>query len=257
MDKPEIELPPLPANYESALRAALNYIFANFEPSCVIVAGSIMRGNPDPSSDFDLLVIHEHAWRQRVQKWFEGVPAEIFINSPAWMESYFVKEAKQGRPAMAHMTASGVLVFSRSAKSEEIVDAARASLEKGAHFSDEALLRQRYSAATLYEDAFEIADRDVSAAALILGRAVEATVRYWFSSRQRFTVRSKDQLSTIRAEDSKTGQWIEQSMCAPQWSLRIAAARELAQAVLGHTGFFEWESSVDKAPPSMGDESAG
>jgi L-aspartate oxidase len=250
MDVSEIALPALGRPYDSALREAVEYIFARYAPFCVIVSGSIVRGNPDPSSDFDILVMHELPWRQRVQKFFQGIPAEIFVNSPAWMEIYFKKEGAQGRPAMAHMAATGIVVFSNSPRTDEIVAAARASLEKGVNYSEEALTRQRYSAATLFEDAFDVAERDAAAAALILGRAVEATVQYWFSSRQRFTARSKDQLAAIRAEEARTGELIRCVFCEPRMDLRLAAARELAQSVLGRTGFFEWESAVDDSTPS-------
>ena len=235
-------LPTLSPRYDIALRAAMDYIFSNFEPFAVIVSGSIIRGNPDPSSDFDILVLHEHAWRRRVQKWFEGIPAEIFINSPAWVESYLTQEAAEGRPIFAHMLATGVVVFSSSSKTEQLIGMARASLEKGASFSEAVLEQQRYAGACLFEDVLDVAGRDDVTAALILGRAVDATVRYWFATRQRFSVRSKEQLLILCAEDPETGRLIEQTLLAPNMELRITAARELAQSVLGHTGFFEWDS---------------
>ena len=242
MDRPHVTLPALSPRYDTALRAAMDYIFSNFEPFAVIVSGSIVRGNPDPSSDFDILVLHEHAWRRRVQKWFEGIPAEIFVNSPAWVEGYLAQEAAKGRPIFAHMLATGVVVFSSSLKSEQLIGMARASLEKGASFPDAALEQQRYAAACLFEDVMDVAGRDDVTAALILGRAVDATVRYWFATRQRFTVRSKEQLLTICGEAPGTGRLIEQALLAPNMELRVSAAQELAQSVLGHAGFFEWDS---------------
>src|ERR1700733_3045561 len=65
----ELTLPELPGRYTPALRAALDYIFDNFRPFAIVVSGSIVRGNPDSSSDFDIVVLHDEAWRQRVQKW--------------------------------------------------------------------------------------------------------------------------------------------------------------------------------------------
>jgi hypothetical protein len=247
MDRPPMKLPVLSPRYDIALRAAMDYIFSNFEPFAVIVSGSIVRGNPDASSDFDILVLHEHAWRRRVQKWFEGVPAEIFINSTAWVEGYLTQEAAEGRPIFAHMLATGVVVFSSSPKTEQIIGMARATLETGASFSEAALEQQRYAAACLFEDAVDVAGRDDVTAALILGRAVDATVKYWFATRQRFSVRSKEQLLAICAEDPEAGRLIEQTLLAPSMELRVSAAQELAQSVLGHTGFFEWDSGPSDA----------
>jgi predicted nucleotidyltransferase len=218
------------------------YIFENFEPFGVIVTGSIIRGNPDPSSDFDILVLHAHSWRRRVQRFFEGVPAEIFVNSPAWIERYLAEEAVDGRPIFAHMLTTGAVVFSSSAKTGEIIEMARASLEKGANFSSFALQQRRYSAACLFEDAFDMAERDEVAATLILGRAIEAAVGYWFASRQRFSVRSKEQLDVLRKEAPETGKMIEQALLGSSMELRVEAAHRLAQTVIGHAGFFEWDS---------------
>lgn len=242
MDWSHIDLPTLAPRYDAALRAALEYIFQNFEPFGVIVSGSIVRGNPDPSSDLDIVVFHEQTWRRRVQKWFEGVPAEIFVNSRAWIEDNLAQETADGRPVMAHMLTTGAVVFSSSPKTAELIELAQTSLAKGPNFSDSALERQRYGAACLFEDALEIAERDGSTAALILGRAVEAAVSYWFTSRQRFSVRSKEQLHVIRAEDGLAAELIDGALLAPSMGKRAAAARELAQRVIGHTGFFEWDS---------------
>ena len=242
MGKPQINLPVLPPRYDAALQAAVDYIFSNFEPFAVIVSGSIIRGNPDQSSDLDILVLHEHSWRRRIQKLFAGVPAEIFINSSAWMEGYLDQEAAEGRPINAHMLTTGVVIFSSSSETSRILEQARASLEKGADFSEASLEQQRYAAACLFEDALDIADRDNTTAALILGRAVEATVRYWFASKHRFSVRSKEQISVIRVEAPETADLIDQTLLAPAMTQRTTAAHKLAETVIGHTGFFEWDS---------------
>ena len=252
MDWSRITLPSLSARYDVALRAALGYVFGEFEPFAIVVSGSIVRGNPDPASDFDILVLHRHSWRRRVQKWFEGVPAEIFVNSPEWMNRYLEEEAAEGRPIMAHMLTTGTLVYTSSPDTDLILERARQSLEGGAPFSEFALEQQRYTAACLYEDAFEIVGRDSANAMLILARAVEATVRYWFASRQRFSVRSKDQIELIRSEDSATAALIEQAMLGPAIGDRIVAGRALAQRVIGHTGFFEWDSGPSEPNPREG-----
>jgi hypothetical protein len=242
MDWSRIDLPTLAPRYDAALQAALVYIFQNFEPFGVIVSGSIVRGNPDPSSDLDIVVLHEQSWRRRIQKWFEGVPAEIFVNSPAWIKNNLAQETSDGRPVMAHMLTTGAVVFSSSARTMELIELAQFSLAKGPNFSDSALERQRYGAACLFEDALEVAERDPSTSALILGRAAEAAVSYWFASRQRFSVRSKEQMQVIRAEDRHIAELIDGALLSPGIAERVSAARELVQGVIGHTGFFEWDS---------------
>ena len=249
MEWSRITLPSLSHRYELALRAALEYVFSEFDPFAVVVSGSIVRGNPDPASDFDIIVIHRHSWRRRVQKRFQGVPTEIFGNSPEWIESYLKQESTEGRPVMAHMLTTGVLAYSSSPETDSILEHARESLKRGTQFSEAALKQQRYGAACLYEDAFEVADRDATNAMLILARAVEATVRYWFASRQRWSVRPKEQFQQINLDDPITGKSIEQILLAPLVVDRMAAARDLAQRVIGHTGFFEWDSGPSEPAP--------
>ena len=54
------------------------------------------------------------------------------------------------------MLTTGVLVYSSSPQTDSILEHARESLKRGAEFSEAALEQQRYGAACLYEDAFEV-----------------------------------------------------------------------------------------------------
>ena len=55
-------------------------------------------------------MIHRGSFRQRVQKFFSGVPAEIFVNPPSGIEKYFTEEHAVRRPLTAHMLATGFVV---------------------------------------------------------------------------------------------------------------------------------------------------
>jgi predicted nucleotidyltransferase len=76
------DFPKLAAPYDVALRGAVSFVLASFTPVGIIASGTILRGNPDATSDIDLWVIHLEPMRQRLQKFFNGVPVEIFINPP-------------------------------------------------------------------------------------------------------------------------------------------------------------------------------
>ena len=75
--------PDLPEKYGKALREAVRFILNRFDVSGIVAAGTIIEGNPDLSSDLDVYVIHRKLFRQRIQKFFNDVPAEIFVNPPA------------------------------------------------------------------------------------------------------------------------------------------------------------------------------
>jgi len=75
-----------------------------------VVSGSILRGNPDRNSDLDIYVIHRQPFRRRIQKYFIGVPCELFLNNFAQVYQYFEQECKDNRPVTAHMLASGQVI---------------------------------------------------------------------------------------------------------------------------------------------------
>lgn len=96
-----LQYPVLPDQYATALREAVDFVFARFVPCAVVAAGTIVRGTPSPSSDLDVYVLHHAPTHQRIQRFFSGVPAEIFVNPPAQVESYLEEEAREGRPITA------------------------------------------------------------------------------------------------------------------------------------------------------------
>ena len=66
--------PELPARYAEALRGAVRFILERFaDTQGIIVSGTILRGNPAPSSDLDIYVIRQKSQRQRIQKFFRQV----------------------------------------------------------------------------------------------------------------------------------------------------------------------------------------
>src|SRR5512138_765766 len=75
--------PPLASPYDEALREAIGAVLAEVEPTGIVATGTIVRGVAHASSDLDVFVIHEAAYRRRIQRVFRGVPTEIFINPPA------------------------------------------------------------------------------------------------------------------------------------------------------------------------------
>jgi len=103
--------PELEEKYDLALRSAVDFILENYSVLGIVVSGTIIRGNPDPSSDLDIYVIQSEPFRQRLQKLFNKIPAEIFINPPKAVEGYFEKEQEARRPLTAHMLATGFVIL--------------------------------------------------------------------------------------------------------------------------------------------------
>lgn len=69
--------------YASALREAVDFILAELEPVGIVASGTIIRGTAHRNTDLDLYVVRLGTHRRRVQRFFRGVPAEIFAGGTA------------------------------------------------------------------------------------------------------------------------------------------------------------------------------
>lgn len=150
--------PKLEDKYDRALREAVQFILKKFNVSGIVACGTIIRGNPDPTSDLDIYVIHQAPFRQRIQRYFNKVPAEIFVNPPGMVEKYFVEERAARRPLTAHMLATGFVVLELDPFVSMLRQQATEILEYPPESSPESLTMARYLAANLYEDALDVVE---------------------------------------------------------------------------------------------------
>lgn len=231
----------LAPHYLPALEQAIAHIDAQFDPQAIVVSGSILRGNPDPGSDFDIHVLWAHPHRRRIQLHFAGVPAEIFLNPPEWIPRYLEQEAQQGRPLTADMLASGWLIRDRDGQMQQFIDMARSQLAAGWLVSADTLQRMRYEAALLFEDAAEVFRRDPHTARLLQASAIEAGLRCWFASQQRFLPRPKARLAML-AETAPDLHGLVLEALQASTAHAPSATLALARALIGAEGFFCWDS---------------
>ncbi len=229
-----MNLPNLDPPFDDALEQALTFIRARTEPLGVLACGSITRGEGDASSDLDLYVVHAAPWRQRIQKRFAGVPAEIFVNPPGQIRRYMADEEESGRLITAHMLATGHVLF----EDDKIVPAlrldARDRLAKVPALDPESLALKRYLAACRCEDATDRRQTDPVAARRLMNRAVDAMLEYSLWNSGRWQPRDKDLLDVLDDDVAALARlWLDDG----DWD----AALELADKTIGTCGFFEWE----------------
>jgi hypothetical protein len=232
--------------HQQALRQALEWLPTVAQPLGIVASGSIVRGNPHPASDLDIVILHGGAWRRRVQHWFNDTPAELFFNSEAWLRSVIDSEAAQGRPVMAHMLATGMLLHDTGDRMAAIINHARAVLERGPCLNADALLRDRYAAANLVEDALDFAAAPEPDALLARAAAVEALVRHAYLSTNLFLPRTKERLALL--PDRGLAELLATALAAPPATANDAL-RHASEQVLGVAGFFEWDSGSDHSTP--------
>jgi predicted nucleotidyltransferase len=249
--------PDLPERYDAALREAVGYIVGRWEVTGIVASGTIVRGTPDASSDFDLYVVHRAPVRQRVQKRFRGVPAEIFRNPPETIRRYFADEHAEGRPSTAHMLATGHVVLSLDPVVETLRAEARDWLARPAPLADPDAPAGRYGPATLYEDAVDVAGRDPATADFLLAQAVPPMLHFAFRRAGHFIPRNKDLFAALNALDPELGALARRFYAAASTDDRLRIAGEIADRTIGARGFFEWESrqeplSVTSPVPERG-----
>jgi predicted nucleotidyltransferase len=238
--------PQLPAPYSQALHEAVQFILSYVEDiRGVLVSGTILRGSPSPSSDLDIYVIREKPQRQRLQHWFNGVPAEIFINPPDKIYDYFAEERKSARPCTAHMLHTGFVILALDGCIEELRQQAAMELERTPDPSPQQLTMVRYMAAARYEDATDIAETRPETANMILSQAVYAMVHYAFLKANRFLPRDKDLLYALENLDTELSEKTKAFYGCTALEERLDLARDIADMTIETRGFFSWESEPE------------
>jgi hypothetical protein len=241
----DCRFPTLSEPFHTALQQAVAFILSRYEPLGIIAAGSILRGAGHASSDLDIYVIHAAHFRQRLQKFFNGVPAEIFVNPPHQIRSYFDEEHAEARPITAHMLATGFLLLELDPVVGQLRQEAGEWLKKPITPSSFSLTMERYTAATLYEDALDMLNTKPETASLILHRAVYAMLQYRFWSARRFLPRDKDLLDAVGELDLDLSTLGKAFHAAPDLAEKVRLAGEIAERTIQASGFFEWGEAPD------------
>ncbi len=241
----ECRFPDLPERYDRALREAAAYILERWEPLGIIATGTIVRGDPGPASDHDIVVIVPGRHRLRVQKWFSGVPAELFVNAVGWIEHAF--ETGRHRPDTAHMIATGFVVLDCDPVLEKLRIRAREILEEGPRVDEKLLTRSRYAAVTRVEDAFDLAESDPESAAFLATTAVDEMLRFvLYPAHGRFVPRWKEIFSRMAEVDARAAELARAFYRSSDPAERLRLAGELSDRIVGARGFFEWESDSEE-----------
>jgi hypothetical protein len=181
-----------------------------------------------------------------VQKRFHGVPVEIFVNPPATIRQYFAQEVT--RPSTAHMLASGLLLVDRHPVTQELIAEARTWLATPPKLSETQLTMRRYMAADAFENAQDIAERDLANSSLILHEAVRAMIEYSFLAANQPLPRAKRMLTALTERDPALGDLVRRYYEAVDHRSRLALAHQIAAQTIQATGFFEWETPLEEMP---------
>jgi hypothetical protein len=233
-------------NHKIALSEALAWVSVNFKPVGIIVTGSIVRGNPDLNSDFDIFVIHEDSFRQRIQKYFNGVPCEIFINNFNHVYSYFEKEFENNRPVSAHMISTGKLILGDEHPGiKKLIQSAQEFLLKTPLMTGNKITRLKYAISTLFEDASDVMETDLATSTYFLNKLISDIIDYIFLINGASSPRPKERIKYLEANHPDIGNLVAGYYGADNFRDRYAIAKTLVAKTTGEYGFFEWDSGQD------------
>jgi hypothetical protein len=242
----ECHWPELREPYSQALREAVTFVLESFKVLGIIASGTIIRGNPHRNSDFDIYVIHAREERQLIQKYFNSIPTQIFLNPPNIIYQYFINESRQGRPSTAHMLATGFVILNHDPIIERLRQQAATILTEGSKPLDDQLKLHRYSAADRFENVLDIADSDSATANMLLNLVVYDMLHYYFLKRKQFIPRDKDLLRKVHEQEPNLGQACHDFYSTEVLGQRLDIARKIADLTIETQGFFEWQSQPEK-----------
>lgn len=231
--------------FDAAADQIVAYVRATYAPLGFLLAGSIVRGEAGPTSDFDVFIVHDQPWRLREQKRFANVPAELFVNPAARVREYFASEHADGRPCTAHMFATGDVAQPHPVI-DELIAEARDWLARPLEVTEASLTQRRYGIVDTLDDARDVLSLDPAAASLLIADAVRDTIAYAFWKRTLFQPRRKAAITALAAIDADAANLVrrwQSSSLADGWT----AVCSLANHVLGVDTFFEWSSPRDPA----------
>jgi hypothetical protein len=231
------------AQHQTAIDQAIKWIRERFDPIGIIVTGTIIRGNPSLNSDLDIFVIHGEPYRQRIQKFFNGIPCEIFVNHANHIHRYFESDYKNNRPVSAHMLATGtVLLGGDNEEVRQIIQLAKEFSEKPLIPDDHGNTADRYRIATLFEDAADLKEKDPVTCLYFLNRTVIEAIDFLFIEAHRPLPGAKERIRQIQEFRPEAGKLVTGYFNARGLDERYAIAKMLVEMAVGATGFFEWES---------------
>ena len=231
------------AHYKIALDKALNWINKNFNPVGIIVTGSIIRGNPNVNSDLDIYVLHEENYRQRIQKYFDGIPCEIFVNNFKQVYIYFEQDFKDNRPVSAHMVATGkVIVGGDNPDLKKLIETANEFLLKSPSLDDNKKTVLKYSISTMFEDATDVKDTDPVTSSYFLDKLMIVVVDFTFLNNSIPLPRPKERIKYLELNYPDLGKLISSYYKSENFKDRYKIAKALVLKTCGEYGFFEWDS---------------
>jgi predicted nucleotidyltransferase len=248
IDRSQLRFPELDEMYITALGGIVELLDARFDVAAIAACGTIVRGTPSASSDLDIYVINRKPFRQRIQRFFNQVPAEIFVNPEFQVHSYLESERADGHAITAHMLATGFVMYDPDGVMRSLRAEAQALLDARPQPPAD-LVSRRYMITAMYEDAMDVIDDDPSTARLYLHSALWQSIVLYFQSRPAYVPRTKEILATLMKDAPDLHRLVVAAVGTADVQIMADSVGRFLDEVVGTRGFFEWESEPEELEP--------
>jgi hypothetical protein len=225
-----------PNRFEQALLNATAQLKAEFGKDLVglLFAGSAAYGTPMPNSDVDLYVLIEPNWRQRRNRFIQGVEVEMFINPVAQIR----REFDEGQWATVDMFSRGRVHYDPTGVVAQLAeDAKRIAAEPPETPGDSELYFIRYRPSDLVRDVEDLVEYDRAAAEMLLGVAIQTALEAHWQIRGLHPPKPKRLLEAFRSDAPELVPHVDHiTDVSHKLEDRIARLRDLCERVLEPVG---------------------
>lgn len=241
----ECKFPNLDSPYKEALEDAVKFILKKFSVQGIVVTGSIINGKFHKTSDLDIFVINNRYERQRIQKYFNKVPCEIFVNPPQIIKNEIEESRLSGDCTTAHMFASSFVIYDQNQLVYKLKHKSKELIARGPSNSKLKMQMIKYHIADNYENAVDIIESDPYMAVILAGQAIFDAVIYKLRELGKWQPKHKELMAELEKNDIELFNLVKSFYDNTNFSEKFKIAEKVMDLTIKTHGFFEWESEIE------------
>ncbi len=241
----ECIFPKLDEPYNLALAEAIKFILRKFSVQGIIVTGSVIYGKATKTSDLDIFVVNNRLERQRIQKYFNGVPAEIFISPPSIIKKEMEESTDSGNCTTATMFSSSFIIYDRNQLVYKLRNKSKEIISRGPSNSPNKLQLIRYRIADSYENAYDTIETNPHNSMILISNAVFEAILYKFRLMGKWKPKHKEIMLELEKTDKELFDLAIKFYEGSDFKTKFEIAEKIMDITVKTHGFFEWESGIE------------
>lgn len=245
----ECKFPELESKYDRALKEAIRYILKKFSVQGIILTGSIIQGTYHKSSDLDIFVITSRYERQRIQKYFNNIPCEIFISTAQIIKKEIDEGSIMGICTTADMFYNGFTIYDQNQLVYKLKNKAKDVIVRGPVNTKIKMQTLKYKIADMYENALDIKDTDPYMSLILISDAVIRAIKYSLRESGKWEPKAKYFMQELEKHNIDLFSDIKLFYNSNDFQEKFNIAERIIDNTIKERGFFEWESELEIHKP--------